>query len=114
MEENETEEFTSEVQVSLRCQSGPWPPKLGDHLAVNFEDGFYLGEVVELVSDEVVKVSYMMHKKIVTATTELNPRLFWFWPSKSDLMDTSKAAVLPLRPFLQLATPPSTLVWHGY
>ena len=92
----------------MKLLSGPWPPRLCVHLAVNFEDGFYIGEVVELVSDEVVKVSYMMPKKIVTATTELNPRLFWFWPSKLDLMDTSKAAVLLLRPVLQLATPPST------
>ena len=69
MDDNDAVEYSSEVQVSSSCQSGPWPPKLGDHLAVNFEDGFYIGEVIEIVSDEVVKVSYMMPKKIVTATT---------------------------------------------
>ena len=105
---DESEEEIPQQQVESSFQAGPWPPKLGDHLAVNFEDGFYLGEVVEMVSAETVKVSYMLPKKIATASTELNPRLFWFWPSKKDLMETHQAAVLPLRPVLSLASPPST------
>ena len=30
------------------------------------------------------------------SSAELNPRLFWLWPSKKDLMVTHQAAVLPL------------------
>ena len=105
---DESEEEIPQQPVQSSFQAGPWPPKLGDHLAVNFEDGFYLGEVVELISAETVRVSYMLPKKIATASAELNPRLFWFWPSKKDLMVTHQAAVLPLRPVLSLASPPST------
>ena len=64
--------MVQQQQAEFTYQSGPWPPKLGDHLAVNFEDGFYLGEAVEILSAEIVKVSYMAPKKIVTANTELN------------------------------------------
>ena len=88
--------------------SGPWPPTVGDHLAVNFVDGFYVGEVIKIINSETVKVSYMSPKKISTASSDLDARLFWYWPSKKDIMDTDKAAVLPLRPVLNLATPPST------
>ena len=108
MIEKDVTETLHEAQLEFPHQVGPWPPKLGDHLAVNFEDGFYLGEVAELVNSETVKVSYMSPKKISTASTELNPRLFWFWPSKKDIMDTCRAAVLPLRPVLNLAVPPSS------
>ena len=66
------------------------------------------GEVLEILDDETVKVSYMVPKKISTASVELNPRLFWYWPAQLDLMNTSRAAVLPLRPVLKLAAPPST------
>ena len=39
------------------------------HLAVNFEDGFYVGEVLVFIMDvETVKNSYMVLKKISTAT----------------------------------------------
>ena len=97
-----------DVSAKSMGTSEPWPPKIGEHLAVNVEDGFYVGEVVQIVSEEIVKVSYMLPKKISTASTELNPRLFWYWPSKQELMDTNRAAVLPLRPVLTLAAPPST------
>ena len=107
MEEDETT-AGQEVQAGSSLQTGPWPPKLGEHLAVNFEDGFYVGEVLEILDDETVKVSYMVPKKISTASVELNPRLFWYWPAQQDLMSTSRAAVLPLRPVLKLAAPPST------
>ena len=38
------------------------------HLAVNFEDEFYIGEVVVIMDVETVKNSYMVPKKISTAT----------------------------------------------
>ena len=97
-----------ELQAGSAVQAGPWPPKMGEHLAVNFEDGFYIGEVIAIIDEETVKVSYMMPKKIATASTELNLRLFWYWPSKQDVMNTNRRAVLPLRPVLKLAAPPST------
>ena len=93
MEEDETT-AGQEVQAGSSLQTGPWPPKLGEHLAVNFKDGFYVGEVLEILDNETVKVSYMVPKKISTASVELNPRLFWYWPAQKDLMSTSRAAVV--------------------
>jgi hypothetical protein len=71
-EVDESEEETPQQQVASSFQAGPWPPKLGDHLAVNIEDGVYLGEVVEMMSAETVKVSYMLPKNIPAASAELN------------------------------------------
>ena len=34
-----------------------WPPKVHDHLAAIFSDGFYIGEVLEILDDETVRVS---------------------------------------------------------
>jgi hypothetical protein len=45
------------------------------HLAVNFEDGFYIGELVVIMDVETVK----------------NSLLFWYWPSKQELMNTNRA-----------------------
>ena len=35
-----------------------WPPQVHDHIAGNFLDGFDIGEVLEVLDDETVKVSY--------------------------------------------------------
>jgi hypothetical protein len=62
------------------------------YLAVNFEDGFYIGEVGVIMDVETVKNSYMVIKKISTATNQLstspqpalNLTLFFFGtPSRS-------------------------------
>ena len=48
------------------------------HLAVNFEDGFYIGELVVIMDVDTIK----------------NSLLFWYWPSMQELMNTNRAAVL--------------------
>ena len=32
---------------------------LSEHVAVNFEQGFYIGEIIELIDAEYVKISYI-------------------------------------------------------
>ena len=50
----------------------------------------------------------MKPKKILTAGTDIDLRQFWYWPSKEDIYETDRRCVLPLRPVLQLAKPPSS------
>jgi adenylate kinase len=96
--------------TAVASMQGPWPPVIGDHIAVNFEDGFYIGEVKAIDSrdSDIVTVTYMKPKRIVTAETLIDPRQFWIWPSKEDIFVTDRKCVLPLRPVLEVAVPPST------
>ena len=34
-----------------------WPPDVGQHIAGNFTDGFYIGEVKEIIDANTVRVS---------------------------------------------------------
>ena len=91
-----TDDDDEVLMPAVASVQGPWPPKVGDHLAVNFEDGFYLGEVKNLdpKSPDKVLVSYMKPKKIMTADSDVDRRQFWFWPCKEDIYET----VLPKPP----------------
>ena len=46
-----------------------WPPKIQDHILVNFDDGFRVGEVVEVIGSDRVKVELMRPKRVRTAMT---------------------------------------------
>ena len=54
------------LTVKLRSRN-PWMlfhqelPRLSlsEHVAVNFEQGFYIGEMIELIDAEYVKISYI-------------------------------------------------------
>ena len=86
-----------------------WPPKLGEHIVVNFDDGFYIGEVINIIDGETVNVSYMEPKRILTASTEEYTRKFWIWPYPHEIFPTKLECVLDLRPAeLTLGIPPSS------
>ena len=86
-----------------------WPPEIGEHIAVNFDDGFHIGEVLEIIDDETVGVSYMKPKKVLTANANEHPRKFWIWPYPEVTHRTNRQCILDLRPAdLMLAIPPST------
>ena len=53
-----------------------WPPSIGEHIAANFSDGFYVGEVTDIVDSSIVKVSYMSPKTILTADHGEHSRRF--------------------------------------
>ena len=85
-----------------------WPRKVHDHLAAIFSDGFNIGEVLEILDDETVQVSYMAPKKIMTADAMDHPQRFLIWPSKRDVYNTNRNSIIHLRPYLELEYPPST------
>ena len=99
---DQVEEFQRDVSDSA------WPPAIGDHIAANFTDGFYIGEVVSVVDEDIVNVSYMRPKIIATANDEEHPRRFMCWPKPKDLFKTHRDCVLNLHPSIALAIPPST------
>ena len=85
-----------------------WPPDVGEHVVVNFEDGWSVGEVVTSAANESVDVSFMKLKKVTTADPEEHKRRFWIWPAKKEVISTKRDHILPVRPDLVLAKPPST------
>ena len=86
-----------------------WPPKIQDHILINFDDGFRICEVVEVSRSkhDRVKVELMQPKRIRTATIT-KPREFWTWPAKRTTDWVHMESVLPVYPVLELAVPPST------
>ena len=80
---------------------------VGTHIAANFSDGFYLGEILA-VDGDIIKVSYMHPKSVFTASTDEHSRRFWIWPARKDIFETDVNCILNLKPCLSLATPPST------
>ena len=97
----------SAIEDDEICPSD-WPPTVHDHIAANFSDGFYIGEVLEVIDDDTVKVSYMAPKKILTAAPTENKQRFWIWPAKRDVYDTQRNCVINLRPNLLLESPASS------
>ena len=86
-----------------------WPPKIGEHIAANFDDGFHIGEVISIIDNDTVNVSYMKPKKVLTASADEHPRKFWIWPYPEQKYPTNRHCILDLRPAeLTLAVPPST------
>ena len=67
-----------------------WPPKLGEHIAVNFDDGFYIGEVINIIAGETVNVRYMEPKRILTASTEEDTRKYWIWSYPQEIFPTKR------------------------
>ena len=85
-----------------------WPPPIGYHIAANFSDGFYIGQVESVIDNETVMVSYMHRKKVLTADHDEHSRRFWLWPSIKDKFKTKRNCILNLEPSIYLATPLST------
>ena len=106
--QHETESQDSEQGNPVDQNLSVWPPKIGEHIVVNFEDGWYIGEVQTDEENEEFLVSYMKLKKVATADAEEHPRRFWVWPATREILSTKQIHVLPVRPDIALAKPPST------
>ena len=50
----------------------------------------------------------MKVKNVATADIEEHPRRFWIWPAKTEVLSTEQNYVLPVRPDIVVANPPST------
>ena len=85
-----------------------WPPQLEEHVVVNCQDGWEVGEVAEVDGSGCVKVSFMKLKKLRLAEKAEHPRRFWIWPAVKETVEVKKDSVLALRPDLIVAKPPST------
>ena len=77
-----------------------WQPKIGEHVIVNFEDGWE--------ENEEVQISFMKVKKVATADPAEHPRRFWIWPAVKEVIGIKQVYVLPVRPDLVVAKPPSS------
>ena len=110
MSKDESQDEASPCSVSIQDEHLPnaLPQVVGEHVVVNCEGSWEIGEVAEVGSNGSVKVSFMKLKKVATADKSEHPRRFWVWPAKKELLVTEKENVLPLRPDLIVAKPPST------
>ena len=79
--------------------SGPlvWPPSIGDHVTVNFDAGFKIGEILELDKADNVRVNFM-HPK---AVDKCKPKQFWVW-GYGHKRWVDKEFILPIHPVLEL------------
>ena len=75
----------------------------GEHVAVNFTDGFLIGEVTEVLGKEKVKVSLMQPKPVITSDPTEHEKRFWIWPTNKKTHDVDISCILNLRPCLTLA-----------
>ena len=81
---------------------------MGEHVAVNFNDGFCLGEVMQLNGNSVVKVSLMKSETVGTASREHRMK-FWIWPYSAEVQNVHMDSFLRIIPAnLDLDIPPST------
>ena len=78
-DESQVEKESSETTLVQEHDqvSQVWPPAVGEHVVVNFEDGWYVGEVKTEDVNGAVDISYMKLKNVATADTEEHPRRFW-------------------------------------
>ena len=53
-------------------------------------------------------MSYMKLKKVATADAAEHSLRFWVWPATKEVIATKQMFVLPVRPDIVLAKPPST------
>ena len=74
--------------------------QIGEHIAANFSDGFYVGGTLEKIDDSTYRVS--------TADYNKHNRIYWYCSSKKDIFDTNTSCILNLRPVISISTPPST------
>ena len=75
-----------------------WPPSIGDHVTVNFDKGFKIGEITQINSTpNKVRIDFMQPKPFIKSS----PRTFWVWGHK-DSRWVHKDYVLPIHPVLEL------------
>ena len=55
--ENIADSYSDDEVSSL----GPliWPPAVGDHVTVNFDTGFRIGEITDIKENDKVRISFM-------------------------------------------------------
>ena len=72
--------YDDETPTSLVTEDENY--QIGEHIAENFSDGFYVGEILEKIDDSTYRVSYMSPKVVSTADYNEHKKRYWYWPSK--------------------------------
>ena len=98
--------YADDTSTSLATEDESYQTE--EHIAANFLDGFYVGEIHEEIDDSTYSVSCMSLKVISTADYNKHKTSYWYWPSKQEIFDTSTSCILNLRPVISNAIPPST------
>ena len=108
-QQHQQQQQEQQQQQAERSSSTGWPPYINDHVAVRFVDGFYIGEVVEVLDNETLRISYMQPKTVLTASPSEHKRKFWIWPFPPNIKPTKRNSISNIRPAdLKLTTPPLT------
>ena len=63
-----------EIVNTDQLPDSDWSPPIGYHIAANFSDGFYIGQVESVIDNETVMVSYMHPKEVLTAEPDEHSR----------------------------------------
>lgn len=103
-ERSESDDEESCGNEQERPGIGPliWPPALGDHVTVNFDSGFKIGEVL-IVKGKKVKITFMHPRSIEKS----KPRQFWVWGYTHERW-INKEFILPIHPVLEFEVAHST------
>ena len=98
--------YADDTSTSLATEDESYQTE--EHIAANFSDGFYVGEIHEEIDDSTYSVSCMSLKVISTADCNKRKTSYRYWPSKQDIFHTNTSCILHLRPVISIAIPPST------
>ena len=63
-----------ERSISSGITTSSW--HVGEFIAASFEDGFFIGEVLEIIDHDTVQVDYMIPKKVRSADLNEHPRRY--------------------------------------
>ena len=73
-----------------------WPPAIGDHVIVNFDTGFKIGEITDIKENDKVRITFMHPKPFAQAP----PRRSWVWGHQNSRF-VHKDYILSVHPVLE-------------
>ena len=82
-----------DANVSDLVANGPWPPELGEYLAVQSVDGLKICEVVEIISTKEVEANIFSQFQL-----DSHVNLSLWQSSRLNTLTVEKQSVLPVRP----------------
>ena len=98
MERNPFEDITRGYSDDEVSSLGPliWPPAVGDHVTVNFDTGFKIGEITDIKENGKVRISFMHPKPFA----QVPPRRFRVWGHQNSRW-VHRGYILPVHPVLE-------------
>ena len=98
MENDSVEDVADSYSDDEVSSLGPlkWPPAVGDHVTVNFDTGFKIGEITDIKENDKVRITFMHPKPFAQAL----PRRFWVWGHQNSRL-VHKDYILHVHPVLE-------------